>query len=475
MKPEEIRQHIDSPIFRTIAKAASDYGVSAYIVGGYVRDLLLDRESKDIDIVVDGSGIDFAHFLSERLQGTRVNYFKNFGTAMFHHNGVEYELVGARKESYKRDSRKPIVEDGTLEEDRERRDFTMNAISVSLNESSFGDIIDPLGGIKHLNEKLIVTPLDPAITYSDDPLRMMRAIRFAAQLGFRIEENSFEAIKSQKYRIKIVSQERITEELNKIILSPKPSIGFKLLDNTDILELIFPRLTALKGVEIKNGLGHKDNFFHTLKVLDNAAERSDDLWLRWAAILHDIAKPDTKQFDNTNGWTFHGHEDLGAKLTPGIFRSLKLPLDHKMKFVQKLVRLHLRPISLSKKEVSASGIRRLLYDAGEDLDSLMILCESDITSKNEVKVKKFLENFQRVRVKCKEVEESDKIKNWQPPIGGEEIMNTFGLKPGREVGIIKTAIREAILEGEIKNEYEAAKELMLIKAQELGLQQSNTP
>jgi len=473
MKPEHIQLKIDTPLFRTISQAASDYGVSAFIVGGYVRDLLLDRESKDIDIVVDGSGIDFAHFLSERLQGTKVNYFKNFGTAMFRHNDIEYELVGARKESYQRNSRNPIVEDGTLEEDRERRDFTINALSISLNSADFGSVIDPFGGIAHLSEKLLVTPLDPTVTYSDDPLRMMRAIRFASQLGFRIEEKSFEAIKQQKDRIKIVSQERITDELNKIILSAKPSIGFKLLNTTGLLELIFPKFTELKGVEIRNSIGHKDNFFHTLKVLDNVADRSDDLWLRWAAILHDIAKPDTKQFDKRSGWTFHGHEDLGAKLTPGIFRGMKLPMDQKMKFVQKMVRLHLRPISLSKKEVSDSGIRRLLFDAGNDLDSLMILCESDITSKNEEKVQKFLENFQRVRQKCKEVEESDKIKNWQPPIGGEEIMNTFGLKPGKEVGIIKTAIREAILEGEIKNDYEAAKGLMMLKAQELGLQITN--
>lgn len=475
MKPEAIRQHIDTPLFRTISKAASDFGIPACIVGGYVRDLLLGRESKDLDIVVEGSGIDFAHFLSERLQGTKVSYFKNFGTAMFRHEDIEIELVGARKESYQRNSRKPIVEDGTFEEDRQRRDFTINALSISLNEDSFGEIIDPFGGIQHLEEHVLVTPLEPEVTYSDDPLRMMRAIRFASQLGFKIEERSFEAIKSQKDRIEIVSQERITDELNKIILSKKPSVGFKLLNTTGLLELIFPKFTQLKGVEIRKGVGHKDNFFHTLKVLDNVADRSDDLWLRWAAILHDIAKPDTKQFDQNNGWTFHGHEDLGAKMTPGIFRGLKLPMDHKMKFVQKMVRLHLRPISLSKRDVSDSGIRRLLFDSGEDLDSLMILCESDITSKNETKVKQFLENFQRVRAKCKEVEESDKIKNWQPPIGGEEIMNTFGLKPGREVGIIKTAIREAILEGEIKNEYEAAKGLMMQKAHELGLRIHNNP
>jgi len=474
MTPEEIRTYVDKPLYRSIQKVAQRMDRQAFIIGGFVRDLLLDRPSKDIDIVVDGSGIDFAQALSEELQGTKVNFFKRFGTAMFKHDDIEYEIVGARRESYRYDSRKPAVEDGTLQEDRERRDFTINALSISLNEADFGEIIDPFGGLQDLEDKRLITPLDPVQTYSDDPLRMMRAIRFATQLGFRIEENSLEAISTQRERIKIVSQERITTELNKIIEAPRPSVGFKLLFKTGLLELIFPKMMELHGVEVKNGVSHKDNFYHTLQVLDNVADRSDDLWLRWAAILHDIAKPDTKRFDRRNGWTFHGHEDLGARMTPRIFRELKLPQDQKMKFVQKMVRLHLRPIALSKDTVSDSGIRRLLFDAGEDLESLMILCESDITSKNELKVQRFLNNFQKVREKCKEVEESDRIRNWEPPIGGKEIMDTFGLQPGREVGTLKTAIREAILDGEIKNDYEAARAFMLSKAKELGLTEVKT-
>jgi len=474
MTPEEIRTYVDKPLYRSIQKVAQRMDRQAFIIGGFVRDLLLDRPSKDIDIVVDGSGIDFAQALSEELQGTKVNFFKRFGTAMFKHDDIKYEIVGARRESYRYDSRKPAVEDGTLQEDRERRDFTINALSISLNEADFGEIIDPFGGLQDLEDKRLITPLDPVQTYSDDPLRMMRAIRFATQLGFRIEENSLEAISTQRERIKIVSQERITTELNKIIEAPRPSVGFKLLFKTGLLELIFPKMMELHGVEVKNGVSHKDNFYHTLQVLDNVADRSDDLWLRWAAILHDIAKPDTKRFDRRNGWTFHGHEDLGARMTPRIFRELKLPQDQKMKFVQKMVRLHLRPIALSKDTVSDSGIRRLLFDAGEDLESLMILCESDITSKNELKVQRFLNNFQKVREKCKEVEESDRIRNWEPPIGGKEIMDTFGLQPGREVGTLKTAIREAILDGEIKNDYEAARAFMLSKAKELGLTEVKT-
>ena len=474
MTPEEIRTYVDKPLYRSIQKVAQRMDRQAFIIGGFVRDLLLDRPSKDIDIVVDGSGIDFAQALSEELQGTKVNFFKSFGTAMFKHDDIKYEIVGARRESYRYDSRKPAVEDGTLQEDRERRDFTINALSISLNEADFGEIIDPFGGLQDLEDKRLITPLDPVQTYSDDPLRMMRAIRFATQLGFRIEENSLEAISTQRERIKIVSQERITTELNKIIEAPRPSVGFKLLFKTGLLELIFPKMMELHGVEVKNGVSHKDNFYHTLQVLDNVADRSDDLWLRWAAILHDIAKPDTKRFDRRNGWTFHGHEDLGARMTPRIFRELKLPQDQKMKFVQKMVRLHLRPIALSKDTVSDSGIRRLLFDAGEDLESLMILCESDITSKNELKVQRFLNNFQKVREKCKEVEESDRIRNWEPPIGGKEIMDTFGLQPGREVGTLKTAIREAILDGEIKNDYEAARAFMLSKAKELGLTEVKT-
>lgn len=470
MKPEEISSFVDQPLYHSIRSVAARMNTRAYIIGGFVRDLLLDRPSKDIDIVVEGSGIDFAQALSDELKGTKVSFFKRFGTAMFKQGDIEYEIVGARKESYRYDSRKPMVEDGTLQQDRERRDFTINAISIGLNEDDFGQLIDPFGGLQDLADGRLITPLGPIQTYSDDPLRMMRAIRFATQLGFMIEENSLEAISSQKERIKIVSQERITGELNKIIEAPKPSVGFKLLFKTGLLHEIFPKMVELQGVEVRNGVGHKDNFYHTLQVLDNVAQRSDDLWLRWAAILHDIAKPDTKRFHKDHGWTFHGHEDLGAKMTPKIFRGLKLPMDHKMKFVQKMVRLHLRPIALSKDTVSDSGIRRLLFDAGEDLESLMILCESDITSKNEYKVKRFLQNFQTVREKCKTVEESDRIRNWQPPIDGKEIMDTFGIAPGKEVGEIKEAIREAILEGEIKNEREAAWEFMMNTARSLGLE-----
>ncbi len=475
MTPQEIAAHIDQPLYREIGKTARDFGTKAFVIGGFVRDLLLDRPCKDLDIVVEGSGIEFAQFLSTRLSGTKVKLFKNFGTAMFMHEGFEIEIVGARKESYRSNSRKPIVEDGTIQQDQERRDFTINALSISLNDEDFGQIIDPFDGLKDLNDKRLITPLAPDQTYSDDPLRMMRAIRFATQLQFKIEDSSLESIRKNAERIKIVSQERITGELNKIILAPRPSIGFKLLLNTSLLPLIFPKMVELHGVERVKGHGHKDNFYHTLQVLDNVAERSEDLWLRWAAILHDIAKPDTKRFEEGIGWTFHGHEDLGARMVPKIFRSLKLPLDQQMKFVKKLVRLHLRPIALSKETVSDSAIRRLLFDAGEDLESLMILCESDITSKNESKVQRYLKNFQTVREKCKEVEESDRMRNWEPPIGGKQIMDTFDLKPGREVGVIKTAIREAILDGKIANNETEARAFMLDTAKELGLTPKNQP
>ncbi|GAB5540023.1 MAG: HD domain-containing protein [Salibacteraceae bacterium] len=469
MTPSEITSFVNSPIFQTVAEVASNRGAKAFIVGGFVRDLLLDRESKDLDIVVDSDGIDFAVDLSAKLGGTKVNLFKRFGTAQFVHDGLDIEIVGARKESYRSDSRKPNVSQGTLEEDRLRRDFTINAMSISLNTDSFGQIIDPFDGLLDLKNKIIRTPLAPAETFSDDPLRMMRAIRFATQLNFRIEDGCFEAIGEQCARIDIVSQERITEELNKIIAAPKPSLGFKLLFNTKLLHRIFPKMVELQGVEVKNGVSHKDNFYHTLQVLDNVSDRSDDLWLRWSAILHDIAKPDTKRFHKKAGWTFHGHEDLGAKMVPRIFKSLKLPLDHKMKFVQKMVRMHLRPIALSGDHVSDSGVRRLLFDAGEDLEQLMILCESDITSKNEGKVARFLQNFQRVRIKCAEVESKDKLRNWEPPIGGAEIMDIFGLKPGREIGVLKTAVREAILDGEIENNYDEAYGFLLKKGADLGL------
>lgn len=469
MAPDQIKQYVDKPLFRAVQALSTKMNLEAYIIGGFVRDLILDRPSMDLDIVVSSHGIEFAKQLTTKLEGSKVSIFERFGTAHFVAEGLEIEIVGARKESYRYDSRNPLVENGTLMEDRQRRDFTINALSISLNQRNFGEIEDPFGGLNHINNKLLVTPLDPILTYSDDPLRMMRAIRFASQLEFRIEENSLKAIESQKDRIKIVSQERITDELNKIIASSKPSLGFKLLFNTGLLHIIFPKMVQLYGVEHRNGVSHKDNFYHTLQVLDNVAERSDDLWLRWAAILHDIAKPDTKRFDNVQGWTFHGHEDRGARMVPRIFKSLKLPQDHKMRFVQKMVKLHLRPIALSSEKVSDSGVRRLVFDAGDDLDKLMILCESDITSKNELKVKRFLKNFEKVRKKCIEVEQKDRLRNWEPPIGGAEIMDIFGLESSREVGLLKTAIRESILDGEIDNNYEDAYQLLLLKAKEINL------
>ncbi len=469
MSISQIKEHIKQPLFRIIAGLAEEMGLEAFIVGGYVRDLILDRPSKDLDIVVSANGIGFATALSEKLEGTHVNLFKRFGTAQFMCGDLDIEVVGARKESYRSNSRNPEVSEGSLEEDRARRDFTINALSISLNNSDFGSVIDPFNGLDHLEEGLLVTPLEPEKTYSDDPLRMMRAVRFAAQLGFRIEDKSYEALSTQKERIKIVSQERITEELNKIIASKKPSLGFKILFNTGILHIIFPKMIELYGVEKRNGVSHKDNFYHTLQVLDNTADRSEDLWLRWSAILHDIAKPDTKRFDKVHGWTFHGHEDRGARMVPKIFKQLKLPLDSKMKFVQKMVKLHLRPIALSGEHVSDSGVRRLIVDAGDDLNSLMTLCESDITSKNESKVHRYLQNFQRVRDKCEEVEEKDKLRNWEPPIGGAEIMNFFDLEPGRIVGELKAQIRESILDGEVENNLEDSMAFLLKIAEKRGL------
>lgn len=470
-----MKKHLQHSIFTIIAEEALAMNAEAFVVGGYVRDIFLKRESKDIDIVVLGSGIDLAQRISKRLgDHVHVSYFKNFGTAMLKIDDIEVEFVGARKESYRLDSRKPIVEEGTLVDDQRRRDFTINAMAIHLTPSNFGELVDPFDGINDIENKIIQTPLDPSITFSDDPLRMMRAIRFASQLHFQIENSTYEAIIANKDRISIVSGERITEELNKIILSSKPSIGFDLLFKTGLLHIIFPQMVLLHGVDFVNGHGHKDNFYHTLQVLDNVAKASDDLWIRWAAILHDIAKPATKRYEQGQGWTFHGHEDKGARMVKHIFRQLKLPLNEKMKFVEKLVQLHLRPIVLAQDFVTDSAIRRLLFDAGDDIDALMKLCHADVTTKNEYKVKKYKENFNIVSEKLKEVEEKDRIRNWQPPISGEDIMGAFDIKPGKEVGIIKNAIREAILEGEIKNNYTEAFELMLKISKELGLERKKS-
>ena len=439
------------PIFALVAQASRSLGYESYVIGGYVRDLILKRPSKDVDFVCQGSGIELATKVGELAGGAKVSYFKNFGTASLRYQGIEVEFVGARKESYRRDSRKPIVEDGTIQDDQDRRDFTINALAISLQEENYGEVIDPFGGIKDLKRKVIRTPLDPEVTFSDDPLRMMRAIRFASQLGFDIEANTFDALTRQASRIEIISKERIADELNKIILSPLPSYGFKLLLHAELIEHIFPELLELKGVEIIDGKGHKDNFYHTLQVLDNVAEVSDDLWLRWAAILHDIAKPATKRFHPQQGWTFHGHEDKGARMVPGIFRRMKLPLNDRMKYVQKLVRLHLRPIALVKEHITDSAIRRLIFEAGDDVDDLMKLCKADITSKNHDKVRRYLANFAKVEKRIVQVEEKDRIRNFQPAVNGDEIMEFFGLKPSRIIGDIKEQIKEAILEGDIRN------------------------
>ncbi|MCC5932283.1 MAG: HD domain-containing protein [Cyclobacteriaceae bacterium] len=463
------KKHLDQhAIFSVIAKASEN--IETYIVGGYVRDLILKRKTQDIDIVCVGSGIQLAQKVAKLLgPGVVVNVYKNFGTASIHHKNYNIEFVGARKESYRADSRKPIVENGTLEDDQNRRDFTINALAISINTHNFGQLIDPFNGIADLRKKIIKTPLTPDTTFSDDPLRMMRAVRFASQLDFDIEADTFESITKQKERLTIISHERITEELNKIILSNKPSYGFKLLFHSGLLHIFFPELVELQGVETLDGKGHKDNFYHTLQVLDNVARDSDSLWLRWAAILHDIAKPATKRYDKKAGWTFHGHEDKGARMVPGIFRRFKLPMNEKMKYVQKLVKLHLRPIVLAREDITDSALRRLLFEAGNDVNDLMILCRADITSKNMSKVQRFLSNFDLVEKRLADVEQRDQIKNFQPPVSGELIMDFFSIKPSREVGEIKEAIKEAILDGKIGNNFDEAFELMKRLGIEKGL------
>ena len=462
------KSSLEHKVFKAIAKVANSNNERAFVIGGYVRDLILGRPCNDIDVVTEGSGIKLAKAAAKELGVKQVSVFKNFGTAMFRCGDLEVEFVGARKESYSRGSRKPIVEDGTLEDDQNRRDFTINAMALSLNTSNYGELVDPFNGLRDLDLGIIRTPLDPDVTYSDDPLRMMRAIRFATQLDFAIENESLNAIKRNAERLDIISMERVHTELNKIILADKPSIGFKLLIKTKLLERFFPEMVALKGVEKRNRITHKDNFYHTLEVLENVCVKSDNLWLRWAAILHDIAKPPTKRFHPKHGWTFHGHEDRGARMVPGIFKRLKLPLDAKMKYVQKLVLLHLRPIALTKDIVTDSAIRRLLYEAGDDIDDLMILCRADITSKNEAKVAKYLKNYDIVVKKLQEVEANDQIRNFQPPVTGEMIMKEFGIPPSRAIGDIKKAIKEAILEGDIKNDKDEAFKLMLKLGNEMG-------
>lgn len=467
-KKHQVDKHLTHPIFKTIAHCANQLNVDAYVIGGFVRDIYLGRDSKDIDIVTIGKGIELAELVYKQLgPEAHLSVFKTFGTAQVKINDLEIEFVGARKESYNRQSRNPIVEDGTLEDDQNRRDFTINALAIGLSKSNFGKLLDPFNGIRDIENKIIRTPLAPDITYSDDPLRMMRAIRFASQLNFTIEKESLEAISKNKSRISIVSKERITDELNKIILSAVPSVGFKLLFDTGLLHLIFPEMVKLYGIETINGKSHKDNFYHTLEVLDNVARKSNKLWLRWAAILHDIAKPATKRFEADHGWTFHGHEDKGARMVPKIFENLRLPLNDKMKFVQKLVLLHLRPIVLAKTEITDSAIRRVLFEAGDDVDDLMALCEADITTKNPNKVKRYLQNFELVRAKLKELEEKDQIRNWQPPVSGEEIMDIFKLPPSKIVGDLKNALKDAILDGVIPNDREAALVFLKNKAQEV--------
>lgn len=464
-----MNKYLKHPVFKTVSDICEDAGFQAFVIGGFVRDIFLNRKNTDIDIVVIGSGIEIAEKTAKKMGGLKVSVYKTFGTAMFKYRDTEIEFVGARKESYNPNSRKPVVEIGTLEDDQNRRDFTINTLAISLNKKNYGDLIDPFNGINDIENGIIRTPLDPEITFSDDPLRMVRAIRFASQLDFYIESSTFEAIKTTKDRLSIVSPERITEELNKIILSSRPSIGFKLLDISGLLQDILPELLALKGVETVDGKAHKDNFYHTLEVLDKISENTDDLWLRYAALFHDIAKPATKRYDPELGWTFHAHNFVGAKMIVNIFKRLHLPLNEKMKFVQKMISLHMRPIALVEDVVTDSAIRRLLFEAGDDIDSLMTLCEADITSKNLEKVSQFLRNFRIVRRKLKEIEEKDRIRNFQPPVTGEIIMETFNLSPCHQVGVIKSAIKDAILDGIIHNDYNEAYQYMMEKGKEMGL------
>lgn len=469
-----MKKDLNHKIFKVISEIAGEMDKPTFVIGGFVRDLFLKRPSKDIDIVIQGSGVEIAQLVGKRMGSKKVTIFKSFGTAQLKTGDWELEFVGARKESYRSDSRKPIVEDGTIEDDQLRRDFTMNALAISLHPASFGQLVDPFNGLEDIKDRTIRTPLDPDRTFIDDPLRMMRAVRFATQLNFDIEQKTYAALSKNKERLKIISKERIIDEVNKILMAKRPSTGFLLLEQTGLLEQFFPELCALKGVEKVEKHNHKDNFYHTLQVLDNVAEKSDSLWLRWAALLHDIAKPATKKYIKGQGWTFHGHEFLGSKMIPKIFKRLKMPLNDRMKYVQKLVQLHLRPIILSSDEVTDSAVRRLLYDAGDDIDDLMTLCEADITSKNDAKVKRYLANFELVRKKLVEIEEKDAVRNFQPPISGDMIMAMFNIMPSKPVGLIKDAIKDAILDGKIKNSFDEAFELMLILGKELKLTVAKT-